>query len=164
MMNRTIILDAPHKITAAIRLLEELPPGPVHELIVRPHDPTVDRSTAQNALAFAWYKDIAGQVGDSPSGIRSYCKLHLGVAILKEGTSKICRQFAEQYDTIIRPLPYEKKLELMLPPIELPITSLMNSKQFTAYLDAIHVHFTAQGVALQSNDDLYLQAMGVKPK
>ena len=122
-----------------------------------------DRSLAQNRLAFRWYNDAADQLKDgTASDKRAYCKLHFGVAILKDGTGKSAEKFRDVYDRIIRPLTYEQKLELMTEPINLPITSLMTVKQFTQSLDAVQQFFSSIGVVLVTDDGLYDLAMGRK--
>ena len=49
---------------------------------------------------------------------------------------------------VVRPLPYEQKLALMMEPLDFPILRLMTTKQATAYLDAIHRHFSQKAIAL----------------
>ena len=120
------------------------------------------RTLAQNSLSFRWYGEIANAIGQTPQESRAYCKLHFGIGIVKSGDSKLSRKFTEQYDTIIRPLPYEKKLELMLPPIELPVTSLMTKKQKTEYLNQIQRRYAEQGIYLSSLGDEYDLAMGIR--
>ena len=97
-----------------------------------------DRSTAQNRLAFRWYGEIAAELGDRlPHEVRAYCKLHHGVPIRRQDDE----DFREKYDRIIRPLPYEAKLELMVEPIDFPVTREMDPKLMGRYLDAIQKEF-----------------------
>ena len=109
------------------------------------------RSLKQNKLQRLWLNEIAEQLGDqTPEEVRGYCKLTIGVPILRaehEG-------FRERYDAILRPLPYEQKLALMMEPLDFPISRLMTTKQATAYLDGIHRHFSEKGVALTDPGDL----------
>lgn len=103
------------------------------------------RSNEQNRLQRQWCNEIAEQLGDrTPEDVRAYCKLHYGVPILREESA----DFREKYDRIIRPLAYEQKLELMAEPFDFPVTRLMKTEQKTRYLDAIHKHFTEQGLKL----------------
>ena len=105
------------------------------------------RSIEQNRLVHLWMAEIAEQLPgtfDSAEHVRGYCKLHFGVAILKHADET----FREHYDRSLRPLPYETKLACMMEPIALPVTSRMNVKQLSAYLDAVHRHFSEQGVVL----------------
>lgn len=102
------------------------------------------RTVAQNRLQWQWFNDAAAQGDQTASEYRAYCKLHFGVPILREENE----DFRAQYDALVRPLAYEHKLALMLEPIELPVTSLMNTKQKTRYLDAVWQHFTGQGYQL----------------
>ncbi|WP_386681872.1 hypothetical protein [Loktanella sp. R86503] len=107
--------------------------------------PGLPRTNPQNALQRKWVQEAAEQLGDgTPEEKRGYCKLHFGVPILRNEHPV----FAEKYDRIIRPHPYAEKLEMMMDPLDFPVTRLMNTKQKTAYLDAMRVHFEGQGVVL----------------
>lgn len=109
------------------------------------------RSLKQNGLQMKWLGEIAAQLGDQTvEEIRGYCKLTLGVPILRADNP----DFREHYDAIIRPLPYEHKLAMMMEPFDFKVTRLMNSKQFTAYLDGVHRHFSERGIALTDPGDL----------
>lgn len=103
------------------------------------------RSIEQNKLQRLWVNEAADQLGDeSAEDKRAYCKLHFGVPILRNENE----EFRRAYDRVIRPLPYELKLEAMKVPLDFPVTRLMTAKQKTAYLDAIYQHFRSQGVVL----------------
>lgn len=103
------------------------------------------RSLEQNKLQRLWVNEAADQLGDeSAEDKRAYCKLHFGVPILRNENE----DFRKAYDRVIRPLPYELKLEAMKVPLDFPVTRLMTAKQKTAYLDAIYQHFRSQGVVL----------------
>lgn len=109
------------------------------------------RSTKQNRLSRQWMLDIAGQMeGWSAEYTRGYCKLHFGIPILRADDEEFCRE----YDALVRPLPYEHKLKLMMVPFDFGVTRRMTTKQQTAYLDAVHRHFSEQGVALTDPGDL----------
>lgn len=109
------------------------------------------RSTAQNRLQNMWFKEIAEQKGDITAAYaRAYCKLTIGIPILREQNEA----FRIRYDEIVKPLPYEQKIAFMSEPLNLPVTSLMNTKQFTEYLDGIIRHFGEQGIVLTMPDDI----------
>ena len=105
------------------------------------------RSVEQNRLQRLWCNEIAEQLPDTfdtPEDVRAYCKAYFGVPILcAESTA-----FREKYDRIIRPRPYEEKLELMREPFDLPITRDMTTDQKTRYLNEIHRYFSERGVVL----------------
>ena len=110
------------------------------------------RSIAQNKLAFKWYGEIADQLPgtfESVEDARAHCKLHMGVPILREADE----DFRQAYDEKVRPAPYPFKLALMKAPFDWPITSKMNTKQLSAYLDAVHREFSGQGVELTIPED-----------
>lgn len=125
---------------AAIKLIEAR--DPPFTLSIRKGAP---RSIEQNKLQRKWLNEAAEQLcDDTAEGYRAYCKLHIGVPILRNENE----QFKEQYDSIVRPLPYDKKLEIMKVPIDLPVTRIMTTKQKTQYLDAMYQHFRGLGVNL----------------
>ena len=105
------------------------------------------RTLLQNKLQRLWLNEIAEQLGDrTPEEVRGYCKLTLGVPILRLENEAFC----EKYDRLIKPMSYEAKLELMMEPMDFPITRLMTTNQKTRYLDAVARHFAERGVVLTS--------------
>lgn len=102
------------------------------------------RSIEQNKLQRKWLNEAAEQGDQTAEEYRAYCKLTIGVPILRNENDA----FRVQYDSIVRPLPYEKKLEIMKEPIDFPVTRLMTSKQKTNYLDQIYQHFCGLGFIL----------------
>ena len=103
------------------------------------------RSVKQNRLQRMWVSEIADQLGDrTVEEIRGDAKLRFGVPILRAENEAFC----EKYDRLIKPLPYETKLELMMEPIDFPVTRLMSTDQKTRYLDAMCQFYLEQGVAL----------------
>jgi hypothetical protein len=111
------------------------------------------RSLKQNRLSRLWLNEIAEQLGDqTPEEVRGYCKLTIGVPILRAENET----FRAKYDAIVKPLPYEDKLALMMEPLDFPVSRLMTTKQATAYLDGVHRHFAEKGIVLTDPGDLLL--------
>jgi hypothetical protein len=109
------------------------------------------RTLKQNKLQRLWLNEISEQLGDrTPEEVRGYCKLTLGVPILRAENEAFC----ERYDAIVKPLPYEQKLALMMEPLDFPVTRLFTTKQATAYLDGVHRHFSEKGIVLTDPGDL----------
>lgn len=109
------------------------------------------RTLKQNKLQRLWMNEIAEQLGDQTAEeIRGYCKLTIGVPILRADND----EFRERYDAIVKPLPYEQKLALMMEPLDFPVSRLMNTKQATTYLDGVHRHFSEKGIAMTDPGDL----------
>lgn len=107
------------------------------------------RSSEQNRLQRLWLNEIAEQLGDrTAEEIRGEAKLQFGVPILRAENEA----FREKYDRIIKPLPYAAKVELMMEPIDFPVTRLMTVEQNARYLDAMSRHYVAQGIALTDPD------------
>ncbi len=97
------------------------------------------RSLDQNAISHAWYEQVARELReDSALGVKRFCKLHFGVPILRAEDE----EFRAVYDGAIRrSLSYEQKLLAM---DMLPVTSRMNVKQLSAYLEAMQQHFAGR--------------------
>ena len=112
-----------------------------------------DRSLAQNRLAFKWYKERAAFFHTFQDYEHDFCKLTYGCQILLDDSD-----FAELYNDVIEVLPYEKQLASMK---FISVTKLMNTKQFTEYLNVIEYQSANQGIVLSRPDDLYWQALGV---
>ena len=94
----------------------------------------LSRSDMQNNTAFMWYKEIALAKGDeNPTDIRAYCKLHFGVPILREDNE----EFRIAYDKAVKPLTYDKKLLVMVEPLDFPVTRMMTTDQMQRYMDNI---------------------------
>lgn len=107
------------------------------------------RSVEQNRLQRLWLNEVSEQLNDrTPEEVRGYCKLHGGVPILRNENE----QFREAYDRIIRPHSYEEKLEMMMVPLDFPVTRLMTTEQKTRYLDWVVQTFSKQGVVLTLPD------------
>ena len=100
------------------------------------------RSVEQNRLQRLLMSEITEQLGDrTAEEVRGECKLTFGVPILRAENIWFC----EKYDAVVRPLPYEQKLALMMEPLDMPVTRLMTTEQKTRYLDAIYRHFSGLG-------------------
>jgi len=116
------------------------------EVIIQPHKK--NRSLDQNRLQRRWCNEISEQLGDqTPEEVRGFTKLTVGVPIMREEDDEFC----EKYDRIIKPHTYEQKLEMMMEPLDFPITRLMTVKQKTRYLDGMAKYWTQHGVRLSSN-------------
>ena len=104
---------------------------------------TNPRSNDANALSHVWYLLVADFMGLTPIRAKAYCKLHLGVPIMRAESE----DFREKYDRLLKPLPYEIKLELMQ---WIPCTSLMTVGQMNRYMGDVQHHFAEQELVLES--------------
>ena len=110
-----------------------------------------DRSLEQNELQMRWYQEGARElVGNTFEELRGICKLQFGVPILRRDNE----EYRKQYDTMVKPLPYEFKLGLMMEPCSYKVTSEMNVKQMMEYTDRIAQYFNEQGVNLPIREEL----------
>lgn len=121
--------------------------GDLRELVrehgrVRLRITPMSRSLSQNDISHAWYEQVAMELReDSALGVKCESKLHCGVPILRAEDS----EFRAVYDAVIRPLPYELKLEAMK---QWPVTSLMTKPQMSQYLDGLVEYWNRKGVTL----------------
>lgn len=101
------------------------------------------RSLDQNAISHAWYEQVSRELReDSPLGVKSFCKLHFGVPILRAEDD----DFRAKYDKVVKPMAYEDKLILME---WFPVTSLMTTPQLSQYLESVQRHYQRLGVWLE---------------
>jgi hypothetical protein len=110
------------------------------------------RSLKQNKLYHKWMQEIAEQDSDPSHDAQfytAYCKLHFGVGILKAHDL----EYSEFYDKCVKPRDYEEKLTMMREPFGFPVTSQMNVKQMTEYLDKIQRDAAKNGLFLTQPDE-----------
>lgn len=107
-----------------------------------------DRTLDQNGLWFGMYTRIAQmtQIGDVEDA-RRYCKLHLGVPIMRRD----CSEFRDGWNRMFLHLDYEQKLHLMgecslFGPDGFPVTRLFSRAQGVEYTDRIVAEFSGRGV------------------
>lgn len=142
-MNK-FILTASNK-QAFYDVLKKL--DPTRNWVFEWHEQKSKRSLDQNAISHAWYAEIAKALdSDNAECWKCYCKLHHGVPILRAENA----EFRKVYDEAIKGLSYEKKLQIMK---ILPVTSLMNTTQLSAYLEAVQADFMDKGVMLTFPDE-----------
>lgn len=105
-----------------------------------------DRSLDQNRLQFLWAREASEQRGDMTADeVRCEWKLIHGVPILREESA----EFREIYDTAIKPLPYEMKLQAMR---FIPVTSEMKVRQMVRFLDTVQRECLENGIKLTDPD------------
>ena len=102
------------------------------------------RSIPQNKLQRKWMNEAAAQGDCTAEEYRGYCKLHFGIAMLRNENE----EFRQKYDVHLKHLPYETKYALMMEPFDFPVTRLMNTEQKKRYLDMVYTHFTGLGYKL----------------
>lgn len=101
-----------------------------------------DRSLDQNAVTHCWYEQVAQELReDDALGVKRFCKLHFGVPILRTED----HEFREVYDMTFKKLSYPQKLKAM---DFLDVTSIMSTKQLSAYMTEMQDHYRPLGVQL----------------
>ncbi|WP_236237683.1 hypothetical protein [Pseudomonas faucium] len=145
-MTEKISVNSQAKLSEAITMLTRLFRD--KKFVVVSMRPGKDRTLDQNALWFAMYERIAKstEMGDIED-VRRYCKLHLGVPIMRAGCAEFRTGWAESFIH----LDYDVKLRLMGPcamfgPDGFPVTRLFDRAQGSQYTDRIVEEFGARGV------------------
>lgn len=101
-----------------------------------------DRSYDQNNLQWKWAGEVAAHFGDrTAKEVQADWKLRHGVPILRSEEPDFCAV----YDRLIKPLPFEEKVEAMR---LIEVSSIMTVKQMSAYLDAIQREAAENGIRL----------------
>lgn len=108
------------------------------------------RSLPQNSLFYALYGQVATQKGDESSDeIKAYCKYHFGLPIVCGADP----EYAALLKNAIRSdLDYETKMKIV---DRLPVTSLMDTKQGSEYIDRIIRHYSQQGLCLMHPSEVW---------
>ena len=103
------------------------------------------RSLSQNAIAHAWYGQVAAEEREyTPGHVKRLCKYHFGLPILRAEVDKQglpteqAIKIGEFCDNILSKLTYEQRIEAME---FFPVTSLMKTKQLSEYLEHIQAHY-----------------------
>lgn len=133
-----------------------------HQAIVNAPDGAVvtikeegSQSDKQRNLSFRWYADLAKQKeGWTATDARAYCKLHFGIALLRETEP----DYRDQWDSMFRDtLSYEQKLALMVEPHDYPVTRLLGVKGMIEYLDRVQRGMAEKGYWLSDPSALKYQ-------
>lgn len=98
------------------------------------------RSIKQNRLIYKSYQRIGKTLyGGDESLARNECKLRIGCRILYRDS----KDFAVVFDSIIRPLDYDKKIQAMN---LISVSSIMEIPQATEYIKTIFTEYGQRGV------------------
>ena len=114
-----------------------------------------DRTKQQNKLMWVWCEQASNVLGGTKEDQQAWAKLTIGVPILRGEDEN----FREKYDRIIRPLPYDEKIEIMRD-FDFPVTSLMKAAQMIRFMDTLHLRFTEQGIRLVEPEPDLAKYMG----
>lgn len=105
---------------------------------------TFKRTGDQNSLIYKWYSEVGNATGETPNEVRMRAKLDIGTVIL-------CRDDPDYLDACKAAMTHlgrEDRLKRVMP--YWPVTSLMNTKQATEYLDTFERVHRAQGIDLST--------------
>jgi HD-GYP domain-containing protein (c-di-GMP phosphodiesterase class II) len=131
-MNITYIIFGNNQ-AGLINKLQSLDPTIRHVVTIKEFTET--RTDLQNRCSHGWYNELAANLKEYDAiGYKCFCKLHFGVPILRTEDE----EFRQVYDTAIKKLTYEQKIDVMK---YLPVTSLMSTKQLSSYLETMKEYF-----------------------
>lgn len=140
----TAIVTTPAKLSAVIGEMRDALKQAGWLRVTYSHDK--GRTAQQNALAFAWYAQIAAELLENTTeGVHAECKLRYGVPLLRAEDA----DFRAMYDGALKAMTYEQKLKVMA---YLPVTRLMTTDQLSQYLTAIREAY-ADRVQLEFPDE-----------
>lgn len=106
------------------------------------------RSLNQNALLHKWFGEIAQQLGDRTAmSVKGECHVNYGVPIRSRDPI-----WMRVWSKLFAPLSYEQQCFLFERGI-LAMTREMTVKELTEYMDAMALHYRAQGVVLTEPAD-----------
>ena len=69
--------------------------------------------------------------------------------------------YKEKYDRIVKPLSYEVKRELMVEPMEFPVSSAFNKKQMVEWLDSVKYWLESEGFVLTNTEEMFLRKIRI---
>jgi len=145
----TFVIKSPARMNEVIEHLSSRPlPCTVHI------EKGAKRSADQERLHRLWCNELGDQGDQTAEEYRGFNKLWFGVRLMKYQSEK----WAEAYDRIVKPIDYENKMALMMEPISYPLTSLMNIKTFTQYLNDVYQYWTGKLI----DDQAPLEQIGLK--
>ena len=104
------------------------------------------RSLKQNRLYHKWMNELASQGDMTSAEYTALTKLTIGVPLLRSQDI----EYKEFYDQYVKGREYSEKLKMMYEPYGFPVSSLMTTKQFKEYLDAIYSKYSQEGFHLTS--------------
>ncbi len=116
----------------------------------------INRSNAQNKLLYKWIAELAKQSGNGVEHERNTLKFRYGCQILCQDDKN--SSFRDFYGKLVDILDYENCVDSMA---FISVSSMMNTREFTDYLNQIECYAINQGYHLTQTDD-YKQAMGIK--
>jgi len=148
MSSQTFIL--PSGKPALLTFIDRLPMARKWKVIVGAYKQ--DRSVEQNAVCHGWYGKIARELKeDTPEGVKRWCKLNIGVPILRTDDA----DFSAFCDLALKRLSYEKQIEAMK---YLDVTSLMSTSQMLEYMTTMQDTFAGRVKLVYPNDPPELAA------
>ena len=99
------------------------------------------RSLPQNSTVHKWYAQIAEETGQSQAEAKAECKLRFGLPIMERDKP----EWVAKWHALYSPLPYAMRLRLFE---AIPVTSEMNVRQMSEYMDAVQREYRTMGIPL----------------
>ena len=134
--NFWLMTEDAHKANAAAALAV-VPVSDKTPMSMKLEPYTADRSKRQNQLSFKWYLEISQQRKEyTPGQIRSMCKYYYGIPILRASDRKEAKSFCDAWEVVEKSCHAEERIAF-IEKSELPVTSLMSTKEMSQYLSDI---------------------------
>jgi len=146
---KTQTFITPDAMPKLMMALFNLPASEKHKVTIKPYKR--DRSVEQNAVMHGWFSQISKTLGeDTPEEVKRFCKLTLGVPILRGADEDFCAF----YDKALKGLSYEQKIEAMK---YLDVTSLFSTDQMLEFMTAMQTTYADRVKLVYPNDppDMY---------
>lgn len=102
-----------------------------------------NRTKQQNALVHKWFTEIATAIGSDKDSVKAECNLRFGLSILEERFPDVVVSLSQT----LKPLNEEGKIDWMNK-VEPAVTSRMNVKELTQYMQGMQKHFGEAGIYL----------------
>ena len=104
-----------------------------------------DRTGQQNRTAHKWYSQIGNEIGDPMHTVKARCKYRFGLPLMVRDRPDWVEKWKPLYEPILKHgTPEQKALAFEC----IPMTSDMNVKQMSEFMDAIQMEYRPQGIDL----------------
>jgi hypothetical protein len=158
-MNRRITITGKIQMIEALRVIEELPFDPVHEIIIQPKEEK--RRDCQNRLMWLWITDFSSETGNTKEEIHLSFKERFavpiftrddeGYAAMVSAVKSVRKQgMAQEADALKKTI------------VSLTSTTDFTVKQMAEYLHDIELEAANRCVQLRRDIDYYNTAMGAR--
>lgn len=149
-MKQTIIIPDKERRTLALRVIENLPFEPVHEVIVREFKK--DRSAEQNSLYWKWLTIIGNELGESKEELHERYKDKFLVSIFERDNPDYA-EMIQSLRTVWKQGMHKEALSLRKRIVALTSTTDCNTRQMSEYMTTIEHDAASLSIRLPHPED-----------